>query len=118
MEPYIVLADKQVNGHRRGLAFSALPDAPVLAPTTPGVLRRQVTRIARWTRLRPEARDRAGRLFDAVENVLPVANLPGTHPALELVQCLGKALRVVKAEKALHARPLDEEMALHPWSLG
>ncbi len=61
MEPYIVLADKQVNGHRRGLAFSALPDAPVLAPTTPGVLRRQVTRIARWTRLRPEARDRAGR---------------------------------------------------------
>ena len=44
MEPYIVLADKQVNGHRRGLAFSALPDAPVLAPTTPGVLRRQATR--------------------------------------------------------------------------
>ena len=61
MEPYIVLADKQVNGHRRGLAFSALPDAPVLAPTTPGVLRRQVTRIARWTRVRPEGRDRAGR---------------------------------------------------------
>ena len=38
MEPYMVLADKHVNGHRKGLAFSALPDAPVLAPTTPGVL--------------------------------------------------------------------------------
>ena len=47
MEPYMVLADKQVNGHRKGLAFSALPDAPVLAPATPGVLRRQLTRIAR-----------------------------------------------------------------------
>ncbi len=51
MEPYMVLADKQVNGHRKGLAFSALPDAPVLAPATPGVLRRQVTSIARWGRV-------------------------------------------------------------------
>ena len=58
MEPYFVLADKQVNGRRKGLAFSALPDAPVLAPTTPGVLRRQVTRIARWSRVRSDSPDR------------------------------------------------------------
>jgi hypothetical protein len=56
MEPYMVLADKQVNGHRKGLAFSALPDAPVRASTTPGVLRRQMTRLARWSRVRPEPR--------------------------------------------------------------
>jgi hypothetical protein len=59
MEPYIVLTDKQVNGRRDGLAFSALPDAPVLAPTAPGVLRRQVTRIANWSR--SAAADRPNR---------------------------------------------------------
>ena len=41
MEPYQVLADKYVNGHGRGWHSSALPDAPVLAPTAPGLLRRQ-----------------------------------------------------------------------------
>ena len=56
MEPYMVLADKQVNGQRKGLAFSALPDAPVLAPTAQGTLRRQMTRLARWSRVRPEPR--------------------------------------------------------------
>ena len=46
MEPYLVLADKHVNGRRDGLAFSALPDAPILAPRAPRLLRRQVTRLA------------------------------------------------------------------------
>ena len=74
MEPYMVLADKQVNGQRKGLAFSALPDAPVLASTDPGVLRRQVTRIARWSRVHrepravrfPGAAQRPGRSASAV----------------------------------------------------
>jgi len=61
MEPYMVLADKQVNGHRRGLAFSALPDAPVLAAATPGVLRRQLTSIARWGRVHLTFRDEVRR---------------------------------------------------------
>ena len=61
MEPYLVLADKHVNGRRDGLAFSALPDAPVLAPTGPRLWRRQVTRLARWTLVRPTAHDGTGR---------------------------------------------------------
>ena len=52
MESYQVLADKYVNGHRRGLAFSALPDAPVLAPKEPGVFRRSITRLTPSTPVR------------------------------------------------------------------
>jgi len=81
MEPYIVLADKHVNGHRRGLAFSALPDAPVLAPTTPGVLRRQVTRIARWTRVRPEVRGGAGRAVLGGGAPAPARRVSAVGPA-------------------------------------
>src|SRR4051794_31185550 len=61
VEPYLVLADKHVNGRREGLAFSALPDAPILAPTAPRLLRRQVTRLARWALVRPPARAGTGR---------------------------------------------------------
>lgn len=66
MEPYMVLADKQVNGQRKGLAFSALPDAPVLAPTTQGVLRRQVTSISRWVRVHLTFRNEVRRDVAAV----------------------------------------------------
>ena len=52
----MVLADKQVNGHRKGLAFSALPDAPVLAPTA---ARRLAASGDAHRALGPRAPDRA-----------------------------------------------------------
>src|SRR5574337_1720521 len=62
--------------------------------------------------------DRTGSVLDSVENVLPMADLSSTYPALELPQRLGKSLGIVKDEEALHSRTLDEKMTLDAWPLG
>src|SRR6266542_4631429 len=62
--------------------------------------------------------DRTWCLLDSVEDVLPIVDQSVAHPALEFPQCLGVALDMVKDEKALHSRALDEQVALDPRSYG
>ena len=65
-----------------------------------------------------EACDRTWCLLDSVEDVLSIADLSVAHPVLEFPQSLGKALGMVKDQKALHSRAFDEKMTLDPWALG
>jgi PadR family transcriptional regulator len=45
--------------------------------------------------------DRTRCLLDSIEDVLAIADLSAVHPALELPQCLGITLDMVKDEKTL-----------------
>ena len=93
MEPHQVLADKYMNSHRSGLAFSALPDAPVLAPRPPRLLRRQWTRVssrlrqgsARGTPSPALARDRVRRSA--------LSTPPRLAPALSPAECAAPSRR-------------------------
>ena len=53
MEPHQVLASMFVNGRKEGLAFSALPDAPILPVKAPGWMRQQMARVRSAVRRGP-----------------------------------------------------------------
>src|SRR5690349_13810522 len=59
-----------------------------------------------------EPGDGVGRLLEAFENVLAVAELALADPLRELRHGLLRAVLVVEDEEAFHARALDEEMPL------